>query len=106
VTRPLRDHREQQNAQFAVIEQPPAMSAAAMMTVVAIVMIAMSVMARVLIAVAVVAVATKSVSKSHMHFQSLFEFHAHDIGQDISEIKIYLDCIAFSNMPLNLLVKI
>jgi hypothetical protein len=54
----------------------------------------------------VVAVATKSVSESHVQFQSMFEFHGHDIGQDISQIKIYLDYIVLSNILLNLLMKI
>ena len=54
MTRPLRDHRKQQDAQFAIVEKPPAMSAAARVMMPAV-------MARMLIAVIMVAVVTKFV---------------------------------------------
>jgi hypothetical protein len=64
VTRPLRDHRKQQDAQLAIVKKPAAMSAAAMVVVVMVVMSA--VMAGVLVTVVVVAMATKSVFEFHV----------------------------------------
>jgi hypothetical protein len=73
VTRPLRDHRQQQDAQLAIIEQPSAMPAATMMVVTTFVVM-LAAMARMIIAVVMVAVATKSVSKSHIHSNPCLNF--------------------------------
>jgi predicted secreted protein len=82
VTRFLRDHREQQDAQLAVIEKAPASFAAAM--VVMIMVVVSAVMARMLIAVVVVTVVvvtkTKSVFESHVEPNFCLNFSGEFLG--------------------------
>jgi hypothetical protein len=83
VTRPLRDHREQEEAQLAIVKQPAATAAAAMTADMSVAMVLVTVLMTMIRGI------TGSGGGTAWAVSISVVSHATDIDHDISKIKIY-----------------